>query len=147
MWLGGGEVQHREWVMPDCNAFLIPSPMFRDCDAPMSLVNLTFAWLQKEWANEVDFVVCECQDAINSQMMAVDAPSFGTSKGPATTQGKLNVWPSAICRAHSYRIRRHDIDREIPRTPKEIYELNRMMAGKMKETFGEDVVVVPSIGT
>lgn len=24
----------------------------------MSLVNLTFDWLQKEWANEVDFVVC-----------------------------------------------------------------------------------------
>jgi endopolyphosphatase len=41
---------------------------------------------------------------------------------------------------------RHDIDREIPRTPKEIYELNRMMAGKMRETFGENVVIVPSIG-
>lgn len=41
---------------------------------------------------------------------------------------------------------RHDIDREIPRTPKEIYELNRMMAGKMRETFGENVIVVPSIG-
>jgi endopolyphosphatase len=41
---------------------------------------------------------------------------------------------------------RHDIDREVPRTPKEIYELNRMMAGKMRETFGENVVIVPSIG-
>jgi hypothetical protein len=41
---------------------------------------------------------------------------------------------------------RHDIDREIPRTPKEIYELNRMMTGKMREAFGEDVVIVPSIG-
>lgn len=29
-----------------------------DCDAPMSLVNLTFDWLRKEWADEVDFVVC-----------------------------------------------------------------------------------------
>jgi hypothetical protein len=24
----------------------------------MSLVNLTFDWLRKEWADEVDFVVC-----------------------------------------------------------------------------------------
>ncbi|KAJ9114260.1 hypothetical protein QFC22_005712 [Naganishia vaughanmartiniae] len=75
-----------------------------DCDSPMSLVNLTFDWLQKEWANEVDFVVWTGDNA------------------------------------------RHDIDREIPRTPKEIYELNRMMTGKMRETFGEDVVIVPSIG-
>ncbi|KAI5451729.1 Endopolyphosphatase, variant 2 [Naganishia albida] len=75
-----------------------------DCDTPMSLVDLTFAWLQKEWANEVDFVVWTGDNA------------------------------------------RHDIDREIPRTPKEIYELNRMMAGKMRETFGENVIVVPSIG-
>ena len=29
----------------------------RDCDAPMSLVNMTFDWLKKEWADEVDFVV------------------------------------------------------------------------------------------
>lgn len=28
-----------------------------DCDAPMSLVNMTFDWLKKEWADEVDFVV------------------------------------------------------------------------------------------
>ncbi|KAJ9103657.1 hypothetical protein QFC19_004232 [Naganishia cerealis] len=75
-----------------------------DCDSPMSLVNLTFEWLQKEWANEVDFVVWTGDNA------------------------------------------RHDIDREIPRTPKEIYDLNRMMAGKMRETFGEDVVIIPSIG-
>jgi endopolyphosphatase len=28
-----------------------------DCDSPMSLVNMTFDWLKKEWADEVDFVV------------------------------------------------------------------------------------------
>lgn len=38
--------------------------MIRDCDAPMSLVNLTFEWLQKEWANEVDFVVCTSTAAV-----------------------------------------------------------------------------------
>lgn len=41
---------------------------------------------------------------------------------------------------------RHDIDREIPRTPGEIYELNRMMVRKMRETFGADMPVIPSMG-
>jgi len=30
---------------------------YSDCDSPMSLVNATFDWLKKEWADEVDFVV------------------------------------------------------------------------------------------
>jgi hypothetical protein len=29
----------------------------RDCDSPMSLVNMTFDWIKKEWADEVDFVI------------------------------------------------------------------------------------------
>ncbi len=29
----------------------------RDCDSPMSLVNVTFDWLKKEWADEIDFVI------------------------------------------------------------------------------------------
>lgn len=41
---------------------------------------------------------------------------------------------------------RHDIDRNLPRTPKEIFNLNRMMVDKMREAFGKDVVIVPSIG-
>jgi hypothetical protein len=28
-----------------------------DCDSPMALVNMTFDWLKREWADEVDFVV------------------------------------------------------------------------------------------
>jgi len=28
-----------------------------DCDSPMSLVNMTFDWIKKEWAEEVDFVI------------------------------------------------------------------------------------------
>jgi hypothetical protein len=41
---------------------------------------------------------------------------------------------------------RHDIDSSVPRTPSEINDLNRMMVRRMRETFGEDVVVVPSLG-
>ncbi|KAG7527447.1 hypothetical protein FFLO_06927 [Filobasidium floriforme] len=75
-----------------------------DCDAPMSLVNMTFDWLKQEWADKVDFVVWTGDNA------------------------------------------RHDIDSSIPRTPSEINDLNRMMVRRMRETFGEDVVVVPSLG-
>lgn len=30
-----------------------------DCDSPLRLYNLTMDWLEKEWADEVDFVICE----------------------------------------------------------------------------------------
>jgi hypothetical protein len=36
-----------------------PSDGFSDCDTPLSLVNATFDWLKKEWADEIDFVICE----------------------------------------------------------------------------------------
>ncbi|WWD20090.1 hypothetical protein CI109_104564 [Kwoniella shandongensis] len=75
-----------------------------DCDTPMSLVNITFDWLKKEWAHEVDFVVWTGDNA------------------------------------------RHDIDRSLPRTPQEIFKLNRMVVSKMLDTFGTDVPIVPSIG-
>lgn len=41
---------------------------------------------------------------------------------------------------------RHDLDREVPRTPGEIYDLNRMMTRGLREAFGDKVVIVPSIG-
>ncbi|WOO77660.1 Endopolyphosphatase [Vanrija pseudolonga] len=75
-----------------------------DCDSPMSLVEHTFDWLKKEWAEEVDFIIWTGDNS------------------------------------------RHDIDREIPRTPKEIFDLNRMMAAKMVEVFGKDMPIVPSVG-
>lgn len=40
------------------------SDVVRDCDSPMSLVNNTFEWLKKEWADEVDFVVCESEAVV-----------------------------------------------------------------------------------
>ncbi|WVO13727.1 hypothetical protein L204_101349 [Cryptococcus depauperatus] len=41
---------------------------------------------------------------------------------------------------------RHDIDRSLPRTPNEIFTLNRMIVEKMLDTFGRDMPIVPSIG-
>lgn len=31
--------------------------MYRDCDSPEALIDLTFDWLKKEWVDEIDFVV------------------------------------------------------------------------------------------
>ena len=43
---------------------------------------------------------------------------------------------------------RHDNDRELPRTPNEIYELNRAMVRRMNGIFTDrGIPVVPSIGT
>ncbi|KZT24494.1 Endopolyphosphatase [Neolentinus lepideus HHB14362 ss-1] len=42
---------------------------------------------------------------------------------------------------------RHDNDRKLPRTPDEIYHLNRVMANKMQEVFlSKGIPVVPSLG-
>jgi endopolyphosphatase len=30
-----------------------------ECDTPLSLVNMTLEWIEKEWADRVDFVICE----------------------------------------------------------------------------------------
>ena len=43
--------------------------------------------------------------------------------------------------------RRHDNDRKNPRTPKNIYDLNRQMARRMEDIFlSRGIPVVPTIG-
>ncbi|BEI80477.1 hypothetical protein CcaverHIS002_0110060 [Cutaneotrichosporon cavernicola] len=75
-----------------------------DCDSPITLVDLAFDWLKKEWVEQVDFVVWTGDSA------------------------------------------RHDIDRFLPRSGKEIFDLNRMMAQRMVNTFGKKVPIIPSLG-
>lgn len=41
---------------------------------------------------------------------------------------------------------RHDIDRVLPRSGKEIFDLNRMMAKRMIDLFGKKFPVVPTLG-
>jgi hypothetical protein len=42
---------------------------------------------------------------------------------------------------------RHDQDNKIPRTPDEIYDLNRAVAKKMEKIFlNKGIPVIPSIG-
>jgi endopolyphosphatase len=42
-----------------------------DCDSPMSLVNMTFDWIKKEWAEEVDFVIWTGDNARQVQLSAL----------------------------------------------------------------------------
>jgi hypothetical protein len=42
--------------IPDLNP-IVPI-LSSDCDTPLSLLNITFDFLQKEWADKVDFVIC-----------------------------------------------------------------------------------------
>ncbi|KAG5643953.1 hypothetical protein DXG03_009304 [Asterophora parasitica] len=78
---------------------------YSDCDSPFKLTNLTFNFLDKKWASEVDFVIWTGDNA------------------------------------------RHDNDPKLPRTPDEIYNLNREVASRMKEVFtSRGIPVVPSLG-
>ncbi|KAH8118273.1 Metallo-dependent phosphatase-like protein, partial [Phellopilus nigrolimitatus] len=78
---------------------------YGDCDSPLTLTNFTLDFLEKHWADEVDFVIWTGDSA------------------------------------------RHDNDRELPRTPSEIYELNRAMVRRMNEVFtSRGVPVVPCLG-
>lgn len=87
----------------------------------MSLVNLTFEYLKKEWADEVDFVVWTGDNARSVSFIPCEAI--------------LIVDP----------YNRHDIDRSLPRTPAEIFSTNRMMVDMMRDAFPA-VPIVPSIG-
>lgn len=63
------------------------------------------------------------------------------SSGQGITRGKL------LRDAESRKLmRRHDIDRKLPRTPQEIFDLNTMMVDKMLNVIPKDVPIVPSLG-
>lgn len=59
--------------------------------------------------------------------------------------------PGQLISLHEFRIEkidthRHDIDRSLPRTPQEIFDLNTMMVDKMLSVIPRDVPIVPSLG-
>jgi len=43
-----------------CPTSLMGNPlMFSDCDSPLVLTNFTLDYLETNWADQVDFVICE----------------------------------------------------------------------------------------
>ena len=66
-----------------------------DCDAPFSLINETFTWIDKNLKDKIDFVIWTGDSA------------------------------------------RHDNDEHIPRTDKEVLDLNQYMVDKVFEVFGK----------
>ncbi|CAK5264673.1 unnamed protein product [Mycena citricolor] len=96
---------------------------YSGCDSPFSLINHTLDFIEKKWASEIDFVVWTGDNA------------------RFETVGRLHL------EAHTQRPLRHDNDRKLPRTPKEIYDLNRGVASKMTSIFtSRGIPVIPSIG-
>lgn len=85
------------------------------------MVNMTFDWIKKEWADEIDFVIWTGDNARSAATIA-------------------------NCRRTQLIRYRHDIDRSLPRTPQEIFELNTMMVDKMLSVIPRDVPIVPSLG-
>ncbi|KAL9712723.1 Endopolyphosphatase [Leucoagaricus gongylophorus] len=76
-----------------------------ECDSPLVLTNFTLDYLERNWADQVDFVIWTGDNA------------------------------------------RHDNDHKIPRTPREIFDLNRQVATRMEKIFlKRGVPVVPSLG-
>jgi hypothetical protein len=83
----------------------------------MSLVDATFEWLEKEWSDEVDFVIW--------------------------TGDNARCVSCLVTNLTCAQLFRHDIDRSLPRTPKEIFSLNEAMVAKMRKAF-PGIPVVPS---
>ncbi|KAL7424914.1 Endopolyphosphatase [Cryptotrichosporon argae] len=84
-----------------------------DCDSPMSLVNHTFDWLKKEWADEVDFVVWTGDNArhdidrslprtpaeifaLNTMMVDKMLGTFGKDVPIVPSVGNNDIWPHNV---------------------------------------------------
>jgi endopolyphosphatase len=42
----------------DCNLWVVGCGVCSECDSPWTLTNLTLDHLEKEWAHNIDFVIC-----------------------------------------------------------------------------------------
>jgi endopolyphosphatase len=92
------------------------------CDSPFALSNFTLDFLDEHWASEIDFVICEL--SLITFFKGVKPRHLGTGDNA-----------------------RHDNDGKLPRTTKEIYDLNHVVATKMEEVFvRKGIPVVPSLG-
>lgn len=112
---------------------------YSECDSSLRLTNLTFDYLENNWADEIDFVICKHRNQDNGTVLNVCSDvGTGDSARCVFTVFHRNVFS---------RSKSHDEDRLIPRTPDEIYSTNRDLAAKMEEIFTRrGIPVVPNLG-
>nr|XP_018260508.1 uncharacterized protein I303_07429 [Kwoniella dejecticola CBS 10117]OBR82666.1 hypothetical protein I303_07429 [Kwoniella dejecticola CBS 10117] len=86
------------------------------CDSPMSLVNVTFDWLKKEWRDEIDFIVWTGDNArhdidrslprttseifkLNRMIVSKMLDTFGTDIPIVPSIGNNDIWPHNVMAA------------------------------------------------
>nr|XP_019009111.1 endopolyphosphatase [Kwoniella pini CBS 10737]OCF47892.1 endopolyphosphatase [Kwoniella pini CBS 10737] len=86
------------------------------CDTPMSLVNITFDWLKKEWRDEIDFIVWTGDNArhdidrslprttneifkLNRMVVSKMIDAFGTDIPIVPSIGNNDIWPHNVMAA------------------------------------------------
>lgn len=61
----------------DCSIYAVRQLLNRrnsECDSPLVLTNYTLDYLEKQWASDIDFVICE-QTTGGSAMLLTEKPS------------------------------------------------------------------------
>jgi len=112
-----------------------------ECDSPFVLTNHTLDFLEQHWVDEIDFVICPF---LTSSVLVLLA---NNSMYRDRRQRKVSRRKSLLDRADGFSLIRHDNDRNIPRTPAEIYDLNRAVASRMEKIFlHRGIPVIPSLG-
>ncbi|WWC93041.1 uncharacterized protein L201_008005 [Kwoniella dendrophila CBS 6074] len=91
------------------------------CDTPMSLVNITFDWLKKEWRDEIDFIVWTGDNArhdidrslprttneifkLNRMVVSRMLDAFGTDIPIVPSIGNNDIWPHNVMAAGPSRL-------------------------------------------
>lgn len=108
----------------ELNMFWIETDIRLDseCDSPLTLTNLTLDHLHKEWAENIDFVVCTfCFYSRHRRCQWTDW--VFVLQGQETVPGE-NLSPTGRFELITNTFR-HDNDNLLPRTPSAIYEMNR----------------------
>jgi hypothetical protein len=103
-------------------------------------------FLEENWADDIDFVICE-RNASYFFLGLTGWMDACLEKGLGITPGTLLCASPITLLIRFCPWIRHDDDHKIPRTPSEIFDLNRQVAKKMEKIFlKKGIPVVPSLG-
>ena len=68
---------------------------YSECDSPWTLTNLTLDYLEKEWAHNIDFVICT-SPLYSYFLITLDTKLTRRTQGLETTRGKLGSWVARL---------------------------------------------------